>query len=169
MKFRQSLATLLIVSLSGVVAAKAEPQRAAIFGFELDDTSLEGEKSGPRRDEQARLRQLDSQLRDLLAGSGEYLPVDTASIATEARSRNLWDCGGCEAALAAKAGAQVAVIGWVQKVSNLILNINVVIRDASSGAVLHAGSVDIRGNTDESWSRGLSYLVRNRLLSRTGE
>jgi hypothetical protein len=25
-------------------------------------------------------------------------------------------------------------------------------------------SVDIRGNTDESWSRGISYLVRNRLL-----
>ena len=69
------------------------------------------------------------------------------------------DCGGCEAALATKVGAQVAVIGWVQKVSNLILNINVVIRDASSGAVLHAGSVDIRGNTDE-------FLVTRALLSR---
>jgi hypothetical protein len=29
--------------------------------------------------------------------------------------------------------------------------------------VVAAGSVDIRGNTDESWSRGLSYLLRNRL------
>ncbi|MBN8905695.1 MAG: DUF2380 domain-containing protein, partial [Rhodospirillales bacterium] len=26
--------------------------------------------------------------------------------------------------------------------------------------------VDIRGNTDETWSRGLRYLVQNRLLSR---
>ena len=104
MKFRQSLATLLIVSLSGVVAAKAEPQRAAIFGFELDDTGLEGEKSGPRRDEQARLRQLDSQLRDLLAGSGEYLPVDTASIATEARSRNLWIVGAARPRSRRKSG-----------------------------------------------------------------
>ena len=24
-------------------------------------------------------------------------------------------------------------------------------------------SVGIRGNTDESWSRGMSYLIRNRL------
>jgi hypothetical protein len=26
-------------------------------------------------------------------------------------------------------------------------------------------SVDIRGNTDMSWSRGVSYLVRNRILA----
>jgi hypothetical protein len=25
-------------------------------------------------------------------------------------------------------------------------------------------SVDMRGNTDESWSRAMSYLLRNRLL-----
>jgi hypothetical protein len=31
------------------------------------------------------------------------------------------------------------------------------------GQVIEAGSVDIRGNTDESWSRGLSYLLRDRL------
>jgi len=48
-------------------------------------------------------------------------------------------------------------------VSNLILNINVVARDVTTGRVIGAGSVDIRGNTDESWSRGLSYLLRNRL------
>jgi hypothetical protein len=27
-----------------------------------------------------------------------------------------------------------------------------------------ARSVDIRGNTDESWQRGLDYLLRNYLL-----
>jgi hypothetical protein len=32
-----------------------------------------------------------------------------------------------------------------------------------TGRVIDAGSVDIRGNTNESWSRGLSYLFRNRL------
>ena len=54
--------------------------------------------------------------------------------------------------------------GLVQKISNLILNINVTIRDLHDGRALRAGSVDIRGNTDESWSRGMSYLVRNRLF-----
>ncbi|HQT26410.1 MAG TPA: DUF2380 domain-containing protein, partial [Burkholderiales bacterium] len=58
---------------------------------------------------------------------------------------------------------RISVVGWVQKVSNLILNINVAARSVTTGKVIEEGSVDIRGNTDESWSRGLSYLMRNRL------
>jgi hypothetical protein len=53
----------------------------------------------------------------------------------------------------------------VQKVSNLILNMTVSIRDASSGRIVAAMSADMRGNTDESWSRTLDWLVRNRLLA----
>ena len=66
--------------------------------------------------------------------------------------------------MARELGADLAVTGFVQKVSNLILNINVIIRDARDGQALRGGSVDIRGNTDESWGRGISYLVRNRLF-----
>ena len=54
--------------------------------------------------------------------------------------------------------------GTVQKVSNLILNINLYERDVASGDLLRAMSVDIRSNTDKSWTRGVSYLVRNRFL-----
>jgi uncharacterized protein DUF2380 len=52
----------------------------------------------------------------------------------------------------------------VQKVSNLILNINVRVSDALTGHGITAASVDIRGNTDESWTRGIEYIVKNRLL-----
>ena len=55
----------------------------------------------------------------------------------------------------------MSLIGWVQKVSNLILNINIQIEDAATGAVLLNKSVDLRGNTDETWRRGVSYLVRS--------
>jgi hypothetical protein len=51
----------------------------------------------------------------------------------------------------------------VQKVSNLILNINLYVRDVATTKMLKVGSVDIRGNTDESWFRGLRYLVKNRM------
>jgi hypothetical protein len=53
----------------------------------------------------------------------------------------------------------------VQKVSNLILNINVTIRDVATRALVFAGSVDIRGNTDDSWRHGIRYLLENRLLA----
>lgn len=52
----------------------------------------------------------------------------------------------------------------MQKVSNLILNLNLVIRDTQTREPVFASSVDIRGNTDESWQHGIRYLLKNRLL-----
>ena len=75
--------------------------------------------------------------------------------------KNPAHCNGCEVAIAHDLGARYALTGEVQKVSNLILNLNLVLRDAQSGTILRAGVVDIRGNTDESWRRGFSYLLRN--------
>jgi hypothetical protein len=60
-------------------------------------------------------------------------------------------------------GAELAAVGWVQKVSNLILNINLQIREVATGRLVEAGSVDIRGNTDESWRRGVTYLIDRRI------
>ena len=52
----------------------------------------------------------------------------------------------------------------MQKVSNLILNMNVYIEDVATKKMLLVSSVDLRGNTDESWSRSLVYLVKNSVL-----
>ena len=67
--------------------------------------------------------------------------------------------------LAQRIGAELAITGTVQKVSNLILNMNIYVRDVSSGATTAAMSADMRGKTDETWSRPLDWLVRNRLLA----
>ncbi len=155
---------------SGVLAlflaggtARAEPVPAALFGFELFDTSLQGEKQGSVAEE-ARLGRLDAELRDLLQRDGRYAAVDIGPVAQAAKHERFRTCDGCEVDLAKQLEARVSVVGWVQKVSNLILNITVVMRDVASGNVVHAASVDLRGDTDESWSRGLRYLVDNRLF-----
>jgi Protein of unknown function (DUF2380) len=72
---------------------------------------------------------------------------------------------GVKASDEQRIGAELAITGTVQKVSNLILNMNIYVRDASTGATIAAMSADMRGNTDESWSRTLDWLVRNRLLA----
>ncbi len=143
---------------------KPTPLKMAVFPFEFDDTSLQGEMQGPREDEKARLARLAPELRDLLTASGRYVAADITPVAAAAAASNLRNCGGCDVTLARKVGAQVAVVGWVQKVSNLILNINVAMRDVNTGKEVNGGSVDIRGNTDESWTHGIKYLVRYRLL-----
>ena len=53
--------------------------------------------------------------------------------------------------------------GTVQKVSNLILNINLYIDEVQTGRKVLGTSVDIRGNTDETWRHGIRYLVENNL------
>jgi hypothetical protein len=140
-------------------------QTVAVFDFELIDTSLEGEINGARADEQARLSHLSDQLRQRLRESGRFSLVNIKPIESEARASNLQACGGCDTQLAKRIGAELAITGTVQKVSNLILNMNIYVRDASSGATVTAMSADMRGNTDESWSRTLDWLIRNRLLA----
>ncbi|MDB5404236.1 MAG: hypothetical protein JWQ55_6254 [Rhodopila sp.] len=165
-----ALTVLIGVLLSTPAARAAAPVGgpvgapvAAVFAFELDDTSLQGEISGHDAGDLARLGRLDSQLRDALARSGRYTPVAVPTSPGEP-----WTCDGCEVDIARKAGAQVSVVGWVQKVSNLILNINVVMRDVQTGQRIQAGSVDIRGDTDESWTHGMSFLINNRILGGQG-
>ncbi len=144
--------------------AQGQKIRAAIFDFELIDTSLEGEKQGPKPAEQERLTMLSQALRDKLAASSLYEPVDMAPVEAEARKQNMQNCGDCDVKMARALGADVAITGTVQKVSNLILNINLFIRDARTGASIESMSVDIRSNTDDSWMHGLNWLVRNKLL-----
>jgi Protein of unknown function (DUF2380) len=156
---------LFLLCLVAASPVAAEPVPVAVFEFEIVDTSLDGEMKGTRPEEKARLAKLAPALREKLAASGRYVLVDATGVIERARAQNLQACGGCDATLAREAGAEVAVTGTVQKVSNLILNINVYLRDARDDRMLQSASVDIRGNTDESWSRGLEYLVRNRLLA----
>jgi hypothetical protein len=75
-------------------------------------------------------------------------------------------CNGCQIEWAREAGADLAVSGTVQKVSNLILNEKVYIDDTKNRSRFFSQSVDIRGNTDESWVRGMHYLLRNYLLEK---
>lgn len=159
-------ATLAVAALlAGLIrghSALAAPVPAALFPFELDDTSLEGEMRGSAG-EDARLAMLNSELPALLRKQG-YTPVDLAPVAAQAHASVFRTCDGCDVDLARKVGAQVSVVGWVQKVSSLILNVNLVIRDVATGKVIRGGSADIRGDTDVSWSRGLKYLIDDRLF-----
>jgi hypothetical protein len=145
--------------------AHADPPKVAVFDFELVDTSLQGEVDGPRTDEQRRLINAGDQVRKALAESGKFTVLDIAPVNAAAHGSNLQSCGGCDVQFAQRLGADLAITGVVQKVSNLILNINFYVRDAHTGNLVTSMSADFRGNTDESWSRGASYLIRNRLLA----
>jgi hypothetical protein len=170
MRFRRDAIIILALAVSGIAfvhPARAEPRKAALFPFEfIDAGSMVPGNTPPPPAEAARLTLINGVLKDKLAASGAYQPVDLKG-ETEALAKSppLEDCQKCADEIARAAGAEIAVVGYVQKVSNLILNINIRISDAQSGQVLTAASADIRGNTDESWTRGVEWLVKNRLLA----
>jgi hypothetical protein len=152
---------VLLLALVAALPLSAHAAPTAVFPAVFVNSSPE--PTSP--EEAARLKNIDAALTRALADSGQYQPVDLAPIASDISAvRDIHDCNGCEMDLAKKAGAKYAVVAWAQKVSNLILNINIRIEDADTGQVVKAGSVDIRGNTDESWSRGLKYLLKEYVL-----
>ena len=160
----RELSVILMLVLAAPVRA-ADPPKLAVFDFEMIDTSLQGEVYGPRGDERDRLLHVGDQIRKELGASGKFEVLDIASVNDAAHHSNLQACGGCDVKLAWQLGADLAMTGVVQKVSNLILNVNFYLRDVKTGALVAAGSADMRGNTTESWTRATDYLIRNRLLA----
>jgi hypothetical protein len=136
-----------------------------VFDFELLDTSLQGELNGPRRDERERLMRAGEQLRKELAESGKFELIDISPINAAAHNSNLLACGGCDVRFAQQLGADLYIIGVVQKVSELILIMSIQVRDAHTGHLVAAMNADLRGNSDETWSRATAYLVHHRLLA----
>jgi hypothetical protein len=165
MNHRIRLLLLGMMTLFSFAPAVLAAQRVAVFDFELIDTSLDGEAYGTRPEEKARLKKVSDQLRQALAKSGQFEVVDIGPVDAAAHEANLQACGGCDAALARKLGADLSITGTVQKVSNLILNMNIYIRDVSSQKLIASRSADFRSNTDESWNRTVNYLIRNYVLA----
>jgi hypothetical protein len=109
---------------------------------------------------------LDDMFRRELTASGRFkiisIPDDLQQMIKG--GPDIINCNGCQRDYAQKLRADWAAWGTVQKVSNLILNINLYMEDERVGKLQFVKSVDIRGNTDESWRRGLDYMLRNYLF-----
>jgi Protein of unknown function (DUF2380) len=155
------VALMLLMSMP----ARADPPKLAIFDFELLDTSLEGEIRGPQADERDRLIRISDQMRGQLTESGKFQLVDISPVKAAAEGSNLQACGGCDVQYAQRIGADLVITGVMRKISTLILNLTIFVRDVHTGRLITAMNADLRGNTDESWTRATSYLVRNRLLA----
>lgn len=155
------LVALLLSSLFQPVFAADQPPAVAFAGFNILNTSLEATTDA----EKGRLRMIEGELRSLLAKDGHYRLIDLPpAAAAEARTQpDVSSCGGCQLKWGREAGTELVMWGTVQKVSNLILNINLYVDEVATGRKILGTSVDIRGNTDESWRHGIRYLVENNL------
>jgi len=164
MKFA-ALATAITALCVGASAPAGAAPSAAIFPFEIFDTSGEGPTAG----REARLAMATSVLAETLAKSGLLSPVDLTPLAADVKATSpRFECGDCFLPVARKAGAAVAVVPFVHKVSSLITSMDIWIFDAGTGATIVHANGQIRGDTDEAYAHGVRFLVRNRIVDTAG-
>ncbi len=160
-----ALMLTLAAAATASSAIAAEPPKLAFLGSYLQN---DNEGFEPTTDaERARLARIGEEFKQQLADSGQFRVVklgEKERAELKGATQTPGECGGCEIAYGKEAGADIVAWLRVQKVSNLILNLNVYVADVASGNALMTKSVDMRGNTDESWSRSLRFLVKNYVL-----
>ena len=131
--------------------------------FELVNEMRDYETEASRAAQLQRLTLISDALRKEFDQRGMYRIVENAAaaklIAEQKARQDLRNCNGCELDIGRALDADLIILAWVQKVSNLILNVNIEVKDVASGKTLYTKSVDLRGNTDKSWLRGIHYML----------
>lgn len=155
------LTTLIFL---GFATAAQAGEKTAFFGITYIDDSLQGEMQGVDPAESARLEMLEAMVKDRFTAEGhDFVDLDPVREDLD-RIVNPAKCYGCDTRMAQKLGADLSLVGEVQKVSNLIIAMNLQLRDAETGDMLRGGVVDIRANTDDAWRRGMRYILDNRIF-----
>lgn len=157
--------SILTGVLPSASAQGAAPIKLALFQFELDDFSAAAtpDESPADADQLARVTE---DVRQLITQSGRYTLVDVSAVdAVPVKQHDLHSCNGCEAALAAKLGAEQSLVGVVKRISRTEYQVRYQLRDAKSGAVLSEADTGLRMGTLDSWTRGAKRLVKERLLA----
>ena len=149
--------------LGGIHTAYAVP-KVAIMPFDIRDAEIEGDPfAKPKDTDLARMQLVAGELKKLMETSKTYEVVDLASFAADIEKASPFNkCDACEVEIAKKAGAELAVTGFVDKLSDALISLQLFVRDTATGEMKKTMSAEIRGNTDELWLHGIRYLWKNR-------
>ncbi len=170
LKFRNSwlAASLGALCLFAPAFAQADSNaktKLAVFDMELDDFSAGGPLAGESPAETERLKRMSRLAGELLAQSGLFEVIDASQSTNEnVKAHWLRKCNGCEADVARELGADMSFLGFFRKISVMEQSLQARIRDAQTGELVYVAQTDLRGETDESWTRALTYLIRYSLV-----
>ncbi|HPG89375.1 MAG TPA: DUF3280 domain-containing protein [Hyphomicrobium sp.] len=160
------LLSLAILSVTLAFPAFAAP-KVAILPFDIRDAEIDGDPfAKPKDTDIARMRLVAEELKNLMVSTKTYDVVDLAPYADDIEKASPFSkCDGCEVEIAKKAGADLALTGFVDKLSDALISLQLFVRDTATGEMKKTMSAEIRGNTDELWLHGIRYLWRNRFMA----
>jgi hypothetical protein len=134
-----ALAAALALAPPSSKAAEPSPIKIAVFDFELNDTS---------------------------GGSG-IIPQDAVdtSAAGSAPKGGYQSCRGCESGVASKLGADQSMVGLVTRLNRVEHAVQIVVRDARTGALVSNHYTGLRMGANYAWPRAVKWLVENSVLA----
>ncbi len=156
------LLLLLAAMLTPFGAGAAAEARLAVLPFELVDNIP---TPGSEERNALRLEKLTRYIAQQIGDEGifEVVPqaqvddiVDNAQLGTYIHT-----CNRCEIDLAKQAGGDRVMVGWIYKMSLLILTMHIEIKDVASGQTLLSKAYDFRGDNEKAWLRAADYMVRD--------
>lgn len=157
----------IVLSLLGSLPLAGWAQ-APLPSLVLPDIELLEDHPDPSlaADHARRIQNTSRDLRAGLAQAGLYRLIDPATVQAtidqqRAAHATIFDCNGCAQAIGQAARSDLVAVAWVQKVSQLILNLNVEVRETATDRTVLNKSVDMRGNNDESWTRAARFMLRD--------
>lgn len=159
------VAALLFSAVPSMAVQQEPAEKTTFLGFRFIPNA------GPiTAEERARLGQIEESYIDKLEAAKKYsfvrLPDDLRN--KIASGQPVGECGGCEIDYGKQLGVPVVMWGTVQKVSNLILNLNIYMADVEQRKMIFVKSVDMRGNTDETWQQAVNYMVKRYIVKTPG-
>jgi hypothetical protein len=154
---------LICLTLVFALPAFAAP-KVAIFPFDIRDVEIEGDLMAQPKDyDLKRMKLVADELKTLMEKDHTYEVVDLTPFAADVEAASPFSkCNGCEADLGKKVGADLAVTGYVDKLSDSLISLQLYARDTATGEVKKTMAAEIRGNTDELWLHGIRWLWKNR-------
>ena len=164
----QNIAFAAAIALAAAgLGPAAAAERVAVFPFELlDDSQSDELYPAVRPEETERLAHLTEDLKARLAATERYEIASLGPLTADLKNATpLNKCNGCEADLAKKSGADVAMLGLVHKFSDTLLSVNIEVVDAKSGKIAAMYTAGVQGNTEEAWMRAMRYIVKNKIVT----
>jgi hypothetical protein len=163
-----TFATLMsCAALWPALAASADtsPQvKLALFDFELEDFSAGASLLPANPADSEQLKHVTDEARQSIAQLGRYSLVDVSGADAQAvKTHSLRNCGGCDAAIALKLGADQSLVGIVTRISRTEFTVRFQIRDARTGDIVFNKQTGLRMGAIESWNRGAAWLIKNGL------
>jgi len=145
-----------------VTTLAAQSERLVVLPFEIvDNTPVPG---GRERNEQM-LDKITGFIGQHINQAGIFDVVSQTEVNNLVKTAQLGTyihtCNRCEYDLAKQLDGDKVMIGWIYKMSVLILTMHIEIKDIATEETLISKAYDFRGDNEKAWLRAAKYMVRD--------